>query len=72
MNLYPMELQAGDKIIRTNPGLQAKIEKNGEKYWGFLRRILDRGSIEIDYDDLRISNKIRARGRYSCCMVPLE
>lgn len=50
LGTYPIEIKVGNHLKQLDPELQIRLEKRGEHYWGFIRQIMQRGSVEVNYD----------------------
>lgn len=59
--IYPTELKVGDRIVQLDPELKETLEERGEKYWKFVRQIMQRGSFQVNYDG-PVGNQPRGEG----------
>jgi len=64
LTTHPTELKVGNHIMQLDSELQVKLEERGEHYWSFVRRIMQRGSVEVNYDGPLVGQTLKDGVRY--------
>ncbi|KAI9729215.1 MAG: hypothetical protein M1834_007007 [Cirrosporium novae-zelandiae] len=47
--VYPVDLLIDGKNVPLNPKAPERLEKRGEKYWGFVQEIFKKGSVQVNH-----------------------
>ena len=50
LDTFPTQIMVGDIIRQIDPELEAQLVARGEKYWRFAHTVMQRGSVEVNYD----------------------